>query len=151
MKGKGALLTLADTGDPLVDAFRQHLDAKNLHISNATKTTSDDFNFFEFSHDGVGYLASTTLFPIGDGQSWVVGAVAPQSDFMTAAWRTRWYALIAAAVALALALLLAAMLARRISGPVQALIAFMRRWARAIWTPVPISTAVANSATCRSN
>jgi serine phosphatase RsbU (regulator of sigma subunit) len=122
VKGRGALLTLADTGDPLVDAFRQHLLPDFVNGSAAT-----DFHFFEFNHEGVGYLASTTVFPIGDGQSWVVGAVAPQSDFMAAAWRTRWYSLAAAVGALAFALLLAAMLTRRISGPVQALIAFMRR------------------------
>jgi phosphoserine phosphatase RsbU/P len=121
VKGKGALLTLADTNDPLVDAFRQHLLPSHLRGSDG------DFHFFEFNHDGVGYLASTTVFPIGDGQSWVVGAVAPQSDFMAAAWRTRYYSLAAAAAAIVIALLLAAMLARRISGPVHALIDFMHR------------------------
>jgi serine phosphatase RsbU (regulator of sigma subunit) len=130
VKGKGALLTLADTGDPLVDAFRQHLDRKYLSSGASVSVSSsatDGFHFFEFNHDGVGYLASTTVFPIGDGQSWIVGAVAPESDFLAAAWRTRWNSLIVAAAALGVALLLAAMLARRISGPVQALIVFMQR------------------------
>jgi serine phosphatase RsbU (regulator of sigma subunit) len=124
-KGKGKLLTLADTGDPLVDAFRQHMVPRYLRGGG-----NDDFHFFEFNHDGIGYMASTTVFPIGDGQSWVVGAVAPQSDFLAAAWQTRWYSLAAAAGALVVALLLAAMLARRISEPVQALIAFMQRVGR---------------------
>ena len=121
VKGKGRLLTLADTDDPLVDAFRQHV------LPNHLQGSDGNFHFFEFNHDGVGYLASTTVFPIGDGQSWVVGVVAPQSDFMAAAWRTRYYMLAAAAGVLVIALLLAAMLAGRISGPVHALINFMQR------------------------
>jgi phosphoserine phosphatase RsbU/P len=121
VKGKGTLLTLADTDDPLVDAFRQHLRPSRLRGSDG------DFHFFEFDHDGVAYLASTTVFRISDGQSWVVGVVAPQSDFMAAAWRTRYYMLAAAAGVLVIALLLAAMLAGRISGPVHALINFMQR------------------------
>src|SRR5262249_34349719 len=87
----------------------------------------EEFHFFEFNHDGVGYLASTTIFPIGDGQSWVVGAIAPQSDFLAAVWRTRWWTLGAAAAALCLAALLSAALAPRISQPVQSLIGFMQR------------------------
>ena len=127
VKGKGALLTLADTGDPLVDAFRQHLRPDYLLSGATAGNPHDDFHFFQFKHDGVGYLASTTVFPIGDGQSWVVGAVAPQSDFLAAVWRTRWLALAGAVGALCLAVILAAALARRVSKPVHALIGFMRR------------------------
>ena len=122
VNGSGAMLTLADTGDPLVDAFRQHLRPEYLHAA-----AIDEFHFFEFTHDGVDYMASTTVFPIGDGQSWIVGAVAPQSDFLAAVWRTRWLSLVAASVALCIAALLAAAMARRISRPVQSLIAFMNR------------------------
>jgi serine phosphatase RsbU (regulator of sigma subunit) len=122
VKGSGKMLTLADTGDPLVDAFRQHLAPEHVQSGLA-----EEFHFFEFDHDHVGYLASTTIFPIGDGQSWVVGAIAPQSDFLADVWRTRWWTLGAAAAALCLAALLAAALARRISGPVQSLIGFMQR------------------------
>jgi serine phosphatase RsbU (regulator of sigma subunit) len=121
LKGKGALLTLVDTGDPLVEAFRRHLEPDDLHTSDQA------FHFFEFDHAGTGYLASTTVFSIGGGQSWVVGAIAPQSDFLAAVWRTRWLALAVAIGALAVAALLAAATARRISTPVQALIAFMQR------------------------
>jgi serine phosphatase RsbU (regulator of sigma subunit) len=122
VKGAGAMLTLAETGDPLVDAFRQHLRPEYLRNSSAGA-----FHFFEFDHEGTGYLASTTVFPIGDGQSWVVGAVAPQSDFLAAVWRTRLLSLAAAAGALGIAALLSAALARHISNPVQALIGFVRR------------------------
>jgi sigma-B regulation protein RsbU (phosphoserine phosphatase) len=122
VNGSGAMLTLADTGDPLVDAFRQHLRPEYLHGAGA-----DQFHFFQFTHNGVDFMASTTVFPIGDGQSWVVGAVAPQADFLAAVWRTRWLSSIAAAVALCIAALLAAAMARRISRPVQSLIGFMNR------------------------
>ena len=121
VNGKGEMLTLADTGDPLVDAFRKHLEPGKLSMADG------GFHFFEFDHDGVGYMASTTVFPIGEGQLWVVGAIAPQSDFLAAVWRTRWLSLMAALAALGLAALLAAAMARRISRPVQSLIGFMQR------------------------
>jgi phosphoserine phosphatase RsbU/P len=120
--GRGTMLTLADTGDPLVDAFRQHLRPEYLYGIGA-----DKFHFFEFSHNGVDFMASTTVFPISEGQSWVVGAIAPQADFLAAVWRTHWLSLIAAAVALCIAALLAAAMSRRISRPVQSLIGFMNR------------------------
>jgi serine phosphatase RsbU (regulator of sigma subunit) len=122
VNGAGAMLTLADTGDPLVDAFRQHLAPEHLRGGKF-----EAFHFFEFDHDGAGYLASTTVFPIGDGQSWVVGAVAPQSDFLAAVWRARWLSLGAALGALIIAALLAGAMARHISNPVQALIHFVQR------------------------
>ncbi len=121
-RGNGELLTLADTGDPLVAAFRQHLTPEYLRPA-----VNDDFHFFNFDQDGIGYMASTTVFPIGDGQSWIVGAIAPQSDFLSGVWRARWLALAAAIGALGVAVVLAAAMSRRISGPVQSLIGFMHR------------------------
>jgi serine phosphatase RsbU (regulator of sigma subunit) len=118
----GAMLTLADTGDPLVDAFRLHLEPGHL-----TGTSGRAFHLFEFDHGGTGYLASTTVFPISEGQSWVVGAVAPQSDFLAAVWRARLLSLGVALGALGLAAVWAAGTARRISVPVRELIAFMKR------------------------
>ena len=125
------MLTLADTGDPLVDVFRQHLQPEHLRssqsgASSSPSSSSSSFHFFEFDHDGVGYLASTTVFPIDGEQSWVVGAIAPQSDFLAAVWRTRWMSLLAAAGALCIAGILAAAMARRISRPVHSLIGFMQ-------------------------
>lgn len=130
VKGSGAMLTLADTGDPLVDAFRQHLKPEFLRGAGrgaGTGAGAGAFHSFEFDQDGVGYLASTTVFPIDDRQSWVVGAIAPESDFLAAVWRTRWLSLAAAVGALCIAAALAAVLAQRISQPVQSLIGFMQR------------------------
>lgn len=122
VNGNGKLLTLADTGDPLVEAFRRHLQPQYLGGA-----ATDEFHFFQFQHDGQDYLASTTVFPIGDGQPWVVGAIAPQADFLQEVARTRWLALSVGSLALCLAALLAAALARRISRPVQSMIGFMGR------------------------
>jgi len=118
----GKLLTLADTDDPLVDAFRANLRDEHVHPGDG-----DTFHFFEFRHGGTEYLASTTAFRLGDDLVWVVGAVAPKADFLADVWRSQALALGVAAAALLVALLLAVVLARRVSGPVLALIGFMRR------------------------
>ena len=122
VKGRGDMLTLADTGDPLVDTFREQLQPAYLK-----SMVHDQFHFFEFHHAGVGYMASTTVFMIGDGQPWVVGAIAAQADFLAPVWRTRWLSLVAAAVAITIAAVVAGGMARRISRPVQSLIGFMHR------------------------
>ena len=118
------MLTLADTGDALIDAFRQHLQPENI-----SGKLHEPFHLFKVpALEQCGeYFASTTVFPIGDGQLWVVGAFAEQADCLTAVWRTRWLSLIAAAAAMGIAALLAAGMSRRISRPVQALIGFMQR------------------------
>src|SRR5262249_57143261 len=85
------LLTLADTGDPLVDAYRANLRPEYLRPADG-----DEFHFFEFRHDGTEYLGSTTAFHVGDDLVWVVGVVAPKSDFVGDVWRTQALALAAA-------------------------------------------------------
>ncbi len=119
----GKMLTLADTGDPFVEVFRQHLQPAHLQPGSSLET--DEFHFFPFKHDGTHYLASTTVFSIGGGQTWVVGAVAPESDFLAGVWRTRVLYIAAAAFALLLAIVLAGITARRISRPIRSVITFM--------------------------
>src|SRR5262249_51750511 len=82
---------------------------------------------FQFDRDGVKYLASTTAFQVGDDQTWVIGAVAPMSDFLADVWRSQAIALVAATGALLIALLLAALMARSVSTPLLKLIGFMNR------------------------
>jgi hypothetical protein len=118
----GKLLTLADTNDPLVDAFRQ-----NLRPEYVRPGTGDAFHFLAFRQEGTDYLASASAFPIGDDQVWVVGVVAPEADFLAGVWRRQGLALAAAVGACLAAVLLAAALARRVSGPVQEMVGFMRR------------------------
>src|SRR6516165_6108870 len=121
-KASGKLLTLADTDDPLVDAFRGRLSGHALPTGS-----SESFQRFQFDHNGALYLASTTAFRVGDDQVWVVGAVAPASDFLADVWRSQRMALVAATGALLVAVLLAALMARSVSTPVLKLIEFMNR------------------------
>jgi hypothetical protein len=118
-RARGELRTLKSIADPLVDAYRDHLQARGKG--------DGEFQFFEFRHEGSDYLASATTFRVGDDLMWVVGAVAPKEDFLTGIWRSQAQALIGAVVALVIALILAAWMARRVSGPVLDLIGFMRR------------------------
>jgi serine phosphatase RsbU (regulator of sigma subunit) len=121
-KAAGRLLTLADTGDPLVDAFRGRVSVNGLPAES-----SESFQRFEFDHDGVSYLASTTAFRVGDDLLWVIAALAPKADFLGGVWRSQAIALSAAGGALFLAVLLAALMARSVSTPVLRLIDFMNR------------------------
>ncbi|MBO0697243.1 MAG: SpoIIE family protein phosphatase [Zavarzinella sp.] len=121
-RAAGDLLTLADTDDPLVDAFRGRVSGESLP-AGATESSQR----FQFERDGTEYLASTTAFRVGDDQVWVVGAVAPKADFLGDVWRSQATALVAAALALLIAVLLAALLARSVSNPVLRLTGFMRR------------------------
>jgi serine phosphatase RsbU (regulator of sigma subunit) len=121
-KAAGKLLTLADTEDPLVDAFRGRVSSAALPAG-----ASQSFRRFHFQHDGAEYLAATTAFRVGDDQVWIVGAVAPKSDFLADVWRSQAVALAAAAGALLIAVLLAGLMARSVSTPVLKLIDFMNR------------------------
>jgi len=121
-KSAGRLLTLADTDDRLVEAFRGRLPGSPL-----PEGTRESFQRFQFDHDGTEYLASTTAFRVGDDQVWVVGAVAPKADFLAEVWRSQLIAAMAATGALLIAVLLAVLMARSVSTPVLRLIGFMRR------------------------
>src|SRR5215471_10123568 len=116
------LLTLADAGDPLVDAYRANLKPEHL-----TASDGEAFHRFKFRHDGAEYLGSATTFRVGDDLVWVVGVVAPESDFVGDVWRTQAVALAAAAAAVLAAVALAFALASAVSRPVSALIGFMQR------------------------
>jgi serine phosphatase RsbU (regulator of sigma subunit) len=119
---RSELTTIADSHDPLIQSFSQH-----RQVRPAARNRTDDFDFFEFQHDGVAYFASTTPFAVGDDLTWIVGAVAPKADFLANVWRSQALALATGAVALVVAVLMAALMARRVSGPVLSLIGFMQR------------------------
>src|SRR5262245_47512258 len=116
------LLTLADAGDPLVDAYRANLKPEHLNAPDG-----EAFDRFEFSHSGTEYLGSATTFRVGDDLVWVVGVVAPKADFVGDVWRTQAFALAVAAAAVLAAVVLAFPLASAVSRPVQSLIGFMHR------------------------
>jgi sigma-B regulation protein RsbU (phosphoserine phosphatase) len=118
----GKLLSLADTADPIVDAFRGRVSGNALPSG-----TSQSFQRFQFVHNGADYLASTTSFRVGDDQVWVIGAAAPKSDFLADVWDSQRFALTAATLALGVALLLAGLMARSVSRPVLKLTDVMNR------------------------
>src|SRR5262249_41617993 len=116
------LLTLADAGDPLVDAYRANLKPEHL-----TASDGEAFHRFAFRHDGTEFLGSATTFRVGEDLVWAVGVVAPTADFVGDVWRTQAVALAAAAGAVLAAVALAFALASAVSRPVQSLIGFMQR------------------------
>jgi sigma-B regulation protein RsbU (phosphoserine phosphatase) len=116
------LLTLADAGDRLVDAYRANLKPEHFKAS-----AGEAFQRFEFTHQGSEYLGSATTFRVGDDLAWVVGVVAPKTDFVGDVWRTQAFALVAAAAAVLAAVAVAFALASTVSRPVQSLIGFMQR------------------------
>jgi phosphoserine phosphatase RsbU/P len=116
------LLTLADAGDSLVDAYRANLKPEQIHAH-----AGQQFDRFKFRLDGTDYLASATPFRVGEDLVWVVGVIAPEADFVGDIWRTQAFALIAAAAAVLAAVTLAIALASTVSKPVQSLIGFMQR------------------------
>src|SRR5262249_49406344 len=116
------LLTLADAGDPLVDAYRARLKPEHL-----TASDGEAFHRFAFRQDGTDYLGSATTFRVGEDLVWVVGVIAPKADFVGDVWRTQAFALAAAAVAVLAAVALAFALANAVSRPVQSLVGLMQR------------------------
>jgi serine phosphatase RsbU (regulator of sigma subunit) len=116
------LFTLADAGDPLVDAYRAKLKPEHFRAE-----PGQQFNRFMFQKEGTDFLGSATTFRVGEDLLWVVGVIAPESDFVGDVWRTQRLALAAAAAAVLAAVTLAIGLANAVSKPVQSLIEFMQR------------------------
>src|SRR6185295_12083455 len=58
---------------------------------------------------------------------WVIGAVAPKSDFLADVWASQKIAMAAATIALLIAVLLAGLMARSVSRPVLKLVGLMNR------------------------
>jgi sigma-B regulation protein RsbU (phosphoserine phosphatase) len=126
-RGRGELTKVAEADDALVRAFDAQLRPQDRTAADAGGRPADRARQFEFTHDGVDYFARVTAFPVDRDLVWVVGAVAPRSDFLGAARRSMTLSLAASLGALAVALLLAVFLAGRVSGPILSLVSFMRR------------------------
>ena len=123
---QGRLLGLKDVRDPLVDAYRRSLPRTAIDLGAGRR-----FESFRFRQGDEDFLASATAFRVGGdaggGQVWLVGALAPEADFLAGVRRGQRIALAVAGAALLVAVLLASLLASRISGPVGALVTFMGR------------------------
>jgi sigma-B regulation protein RsbU (phosphoserine phosphatase) len=120
-RGEGELLTLADAGDPLVDAFSENIPPAYL------RSAGNSFHSFSFQYKGTNELASVTGFAVSDDLIWFVGAVAPESDFLGGVRRSRDLAIAAGVAAVMLSVIVAWLMARRVSRPVVGMINFMHR------------------------
>jgi serine phosphatase RsbU (regulator of sigma subunit) len=121
-RGRGELMKVDELDDPLVRAFHAQLTPEDRSAPGG----ADRARQFEFRHDGVDYYARATAFRLDDDLVWVVGAMAPKSDFLAAARHSIALALVSSVVAVLVAVLVAAFLARRVSGPILSLVSFMR-------------------------
>jgi adenylate cyclase len=104
------LITIADVGDP-AGVLRGHADTeRQLAASGPSSETQ-----FSFEHAGERYLAGYRKVTIDEGVTWIVGAMAPEADFLAVLTRNRRHALAIAGTALGLGLLSTLVITRRIS------------------------------------
>jgi adenylate cyclase len=112
---KGNLVTVAGIADPLLRAF----DAARKAVAAAAGGSAASGRF-SFRHDGQEFFASYRIVQIDKidgGLRCILGAYAPQSDFMRVLARNRLAALVIAAMALGFGVLVTLVLARRIAAP----------------------------------
>lgn len=119
---KGKLPTVADADDPAFKAF-----FGQLRPTDTAAGVDRRYRQFEFESAGVPYFAAVQSFQLEDGPVWIVGAMAPKSDFLAGVHRNNVASMLIAAAAVLLAALLAGVLARRVSGPVVKLAKVMHR------------------------
>ena len=122
LRGRGELLKLGELNDPVIAAFDAKLSATDRSPGPGG---ADRARQFEFRQGGTDYYARSTAFTINGDLVWIVGAMAPQSDFLAAARRTSALSAAASLGAMLLAVAVAALLARRVSGPILSLVKFM--------------------------
>lgn len=116
------LRRLDEVRDSLIQSF-----AKADRRGTVRATDEITFQSFELRDHGDDYLASTTAFRIGQDLVWVIGVIAPKSDFLGEVWRSQRIGLLLAGGVLLFGVFLAVAMARRVSGPVVALIGYMQR------------------------
>jgi phosphoserine phosphatase RsbU/P len=121
---EGDLLKIGDISDPVGHAFFDQLRAANLPVPRGDEQRHRQF---EFDHGGERYYAAATVFQMDPGLVWTVGAIAPHRDFLGSVERAQRTSLLVALACVLVAVALATMLARRVSGPILAMVGFMRR------------------------
>jgi sigma-B regulation protein RsbU (phosphoserine phosphatase) len=121
-RDRGELLKVHEVGDPLLQAFDAQLQPEDRRAFGG----ADRARQFEFRHNGVDYFARATAFAIDGQTTWIVGATAPQSDFLASARHSSLVSLAASLGAVLVAMAVAVLLARRVSGPILSLATFMR-------------------------
>jgi adenylate cyclase len=98
---EGTLVGLADIDDPVVKAYVA-----------ARQGTS-----FSFEHGGERWRAAATPFAVDENLRWIVGAVAPESDFMAGVQRNNRVSLLVSLAGLAIAIVFAWLLSTHVARP----------------------------------
>ena len=110
-RAAGKLVTVSDIADPALQAFTEEVQARGL----AGKPESEAQ--FLFNQGGERYFAGFRSLDIEGGPQWLLGAVAPEADFLGVLAQNRQVTIVIMGIALAAGLFVAFMLARRISVP----------------------------------
>ena len=119
----GELRTVASSGDLLVTGLVAHIDSAALAARDGAQQV-------RFRDGGVPYVARVASFAIDGKDRWLVGAVAPEADFLGPVQQATVTALAISGAALVGAVLLALILAGRVSRPLLDLSGEMERVGR---------------------
>ena len=109
---RGTLVTVANVGDPMI---QQWFEAWKTHASGNAMAR------FSFDLAGQQYIAGSHTVDLDSHTSWVIGAAAPESDFLGLLARNRQVALAILATALAFGIVVSVALGRRIAAPLASL------------------------------
>jgi adenylate cyclase len=118
-KTAGQLVMVSDIPNAALQTFTDKVEGR---ISSGKSAAEEQFAFTEA---GVGYLAGFRSLDIENGPKWLLGVVAPESDFLGVLAENRQVTILIVAIALGTGLLVAFIMARRISGPLTQLAAEM--------------------------
>lgn len=121
-RDRGELMKVKDVNDPLIETFAAQLRPEDRAASGSAAHARQ----FDFQDQDIPYYARATAFSIDGQQVWIVGAMAPQSDFLSAVNRSNTLSLAASLAALLAAVALAMYLAKHVSDPILALASFLR-------------------------
>jgi len=109
---RGSLVTVANVGDPVIPRWFQAWKQQPSNSGGAR---------FTFDLGNQRYIAGSRTVEFDRNASWVVGAAAPESDFLGLLARNRIVAIFVLATALVFGVLVSLVLARRISAPLASL------------------------------
>jgi adenylate cyclase len=109
---RGTLLTVANVNAPVIPKW---FDAWKKNASGSTNA------HFLLDIGNQRYVAGSRVVEFDRNVSWVVGAAAPESDFLGLLSRIRTVAVVVLAAALAFGVLVSIVLARRIAAPLSSL------------------------------
>lgn len=116
---RGELVTVANAGDPVLRAW--------FDAANRSRQGDAAAAHFSFGLDDRRYIGGRRSVAVDQTVSWIVGAAAPESDFLGLLARNRLIALAVLGGGLAFGVVLSLVLARRISAPLSALATEMKQ------------------------